>query len=111
MKFINREPREPIYLNSSDPEAINEYTLDQKIDDIKIMSNVELKHLKEVAEFNRLEVQLRVYGLEKAGKSYEEETSLLKRIKDQIDKIDTLITANVEDNSLSWEWDELEGEK
>ena len=50
MKFINREPREPIYLNSSDPETMNEYTLEQKIDDIKIMSNVELKHLKEVAE-------------------------------------------------------------
>ena len=108
MKFINREPRETIYLNSSDPGTMNEYTLDQKIDDIKIMSNVELKHLKEVAEFNRLEVQLRIYGLEKAGKSYEEKTFLLKRINDQIDKIDTLITANTKDNSLSWEWNALE---
>ncbi len=107
MKFINREPREPIYLNSSDPETMNEYTLDQKIDDIKIMSNVELKHLKEVAEFNRLEVQLRVYGLEKAGKSYEDQTILLKRINEQIEKIDTLITANVKDNGLSWQWAEL----
>ena len=108
MKFINREPREPIYLNSSDPETMNEYTLDQKIDDIKIMSNVELKHLKEVAEFNRLEVQLRVYGLEKAGRSHGEQTFLLKRINDQIDKIDTLITTNAKNNSLSWQWDELE---
>ena len=107
MKFINRELRELIYLNSSDPETMDKYTLDQKIGDIKIMSNVELKHLKEVTEFNRLEVQLRVYGLKKAGKSYEEQTFLLKRINDQIEKIDTLITANVKDNGLSWQWDEL----
>ena len=57
---------------------------------------------KEVAEFNRLEVQLRIYGLEKAGKGYEEETFLLKRINNHIENINKFMAKNVKDNYWTW---------
>jgi len=106
MKFINTEPRHPIYLDTDIPEWQTDYTMDEKLGSIKMMGNVQLREVKEIAEFNRLEVQLRVYGLEKAGKKYEEETFLLKRINNHIENIDKLMAKNAKDNY--WTWDELE---
>ena len=106
MKFINTEPRHPIYLDTDIPEWQTDYTMDEKLGSIKMMGNVQLREVKEIAEFNRLEVQLRIYGLEKAGKGYEEETFLLKRINNHIENIDKLMAKNAKDNY--WTWQELE---
>ena len=109
MKFINTESRHPIYLDTDIPEWQTDYTMDEKLGSIKMMGNVQLREVKEIAEFNRLEVQLRIYGLEKADKGYEEETFLLKRINNHIENIDKLMAKNAKDNY--WTWNELEDEE
>lgn len=106
MNFLNKEPRHPIYLNTDIPEWQKDYSIDEKVSDIKIMGNVQLREIKEVAEFNRLEIKLRIYGLKKAGKSYEEEIFLLKRIQSQIDNISEHIKTNAKDNKWTLKFDE-----
>ena len=60
MKFLNKESRHPIYLNTDIPAWQKDYTMQEKVSDIRLMGNVQLSQIKEVAEFNRLEIQLRI---------------------------------------------------
>jgi hypothetical protein len=98
MKFLNKESRHPIYLNTDIPAWQKDYTMQEKVSDIRLMGNVQLSQIKEVAEFNRLEIQLRIYSLKKAGKKYEGETFLLKLIENQIKDISEHIKFNAKDN-------------
>jgi len=76
MKFLNKEPRHPRYLHTDIPEWQKDFTMEQKLGDIKLMSNVQLSELKEVAEFYRLDMQLRIYKLKEQSLSHTKETSL-----------------------------------
>ena len=106
MKFLNKKPRHPIYLNSSIPEWQKDYTMKQKLGDIKMMANVQLSQEKEVAEFHRLDVQLRIYKLKEQNLPHERETFILKRIDNHINTIKQHISENANDNY--WAWQELE---
>ena len=106
MKFINREPRHPIYLNTNIPDWQKDYTIHEKVSDIRLMGNVQLRQIQEVAEFNRLEIKLRIYGLKNAGKDYHKEKFLLKRIENQIKKISEHIKVNAKYNRWSLKFEE-----
>jgi hypothetical protein len=82
MKFLNKEPRHPRYLHTDIPEWQKDFTMEQKLGDIKLMSNVQLSELKEVAEFYRLDMQLRIYKLKEQSLSHIKETTLLDSIRD-----------------------------
>jgi hypothetical protein len=103
MKFLNKEPRHPIYLNSSIPEWQKDFTMEQKLGDIKLMSNVQLSELKEIAEFYRLDIQLRIYKLKEQSLSHTKETALLDSINEHIKDIDEHMTENDKDNYWSVE--------
>jgi hypothetical protein len=103
MKFLNKELRHPIYLNSSIPEWQKDYTMEQKLGDIKMMANVQLSQEKEVAEFHRLDVQLRIYKLKEKNLSHERETFILKRIDNHINTIKQHISENANDNYWAWQ--------
>jgi hypothetical protein len=106
MKFLNKEPRHPIYLNSSIPEWQKDYTMEQKLGDIKMMANVQLTQVKEVADFYRLEIELRIYNLKEQKLPHERETFILKRIDNHINTIKQHISENANDNY--WAWQDLE---
>lgn len=108
MKFLNKEPRYPIYLNTDIPKWQDDYTMEQKLGDIKMMANVQLSQEKEVAEFYRLDIKLRILNLKEKNLPYERESFLLKRIENQIKDINKYITKNAKDNY--WAWQELEDE-
>ena len=103
MKFLNKKPRHPIYLNSSIPEWQKDYTMEQKLGDIKMMANVQLSQEKEIAEFHRLYVQLRIYKLKDLNLSHERETFILKRINDHIKTINQYMSENAKDNYWAWQ--------
>ncbi len=103
MKFLNKESRYPIYLNSSIPEWQKDYTMEQKLGDIKMMANVQLSQEKEIAEFHRLDVQLRIYKLKDQNLSHERETFILKRINDHIKTINQYMSENAKDNYWAWQ--------
>jgi hypothetical protein len=106
MKFLNKEPRHPRYLHTDIPEWQKDYTMEQKLGDIKMMANVQLSQEKEVAEFYRLDVQLRIYKLKEQNLSHERETFILKRIDNHIKTINQHISENAKDNY--WAWQDLE---
>lgn len=103
MKFLNKEPRHPRYLHSDIPEWQKDFTLEQKLGDIKLMSNVQLSELKEVAEFYRLDIQLRIYKLKEQSLSHTKETALLDSINEHIKDIDEHMIENDKDNYWSVE--------
>ena len=103
MKFLNKEPRHPIYLNNDVPEWQKDYTMEQKLGDIKMMANVQLSQEKEVAEFYRLDMQLRIYKLKEQSLSHTKETSLLDSINEHIKVIDEHMIENDKDNYWSVE--------
>ena len=103
MKFLNREPRHPRYLHTDIPEWQKDFTMEQKLGDIKLMSNVQLSELKEVAEFYRLDMQLRIYKLKEQSLSHIKETSLLDSINEHIKDIDEHMIENDKDNYWSVE--------
>ena len=103
MKFLNKEPRYPRYLHTDIPEWQQDFTLEQKLGDIKLMSNVQLSELKEVAEFYRLDMQLRIYKLKEQNLSHTKETTLLDSINEHIKDIDEHMTENDKDNYWSVE--------
>ena len=103
MKFLNKEPRHPRYLHTDIPEWQKDFTLEQKLGDIKLMSNVQLSELKEVAEFYRLDIQLRIYKLKEQSLSHTKETSLLDSINEHIKDIDEHMIENDKDNYWSVE--------
>jgi len=103
MKFLNREPRHPRYLHTDIPEWQKDFTMEQKLGDIKLMSNVQLLELKEVAEFYRLDMQLRIYKLKEQSLSHTKETSLLDSINEHIKDIDEHMIENDKDNYWSVE--------
>ena len=80
--------------------------MEQKLGDIKMMANVQLSQEKEVAEFYRLDVQLRIYKLKEQNLLHERETFNLKRINNHIKTINKHISENAKDNY--WAWQELE---
>tara|TARA_Y100000389_G_C17423378_1_gene498087 strand:- start:391 stop:726 length:336 start_codon:yes stop_codon:yes gene_type:complete len=107
MKFLNKEPRQPIWLSTvNEVERLKDYTMEQKLGDIKMMANVQLSQEKEVAEFYRLDVQLRMYKLKEQNLSHERETFILKRIDNHIKTINQHISENANDNY--WAWQDLE---
>ena len=106
MKFLNKEPRHPRYLHTDIPEWQKDFTMEQKLGDIKMMANVQLSQEKEVAEFYRLDVQLRIYKLKEQNLSHERETFILKRIDNHIKTINQHISENANDNY--WAWQDLE---
>ena len=73
MKFLNKEPRYPIYLNTDIPKWQDGYTIEQKLGDIKVMANVQLSQEKQVAEFYRLDIQLRIFNLKEQNLPFERE--------------------------------------
>ena len=77
--------------------------MEQKLGDIKLMSNVQLLELKEVAEFYRLDMQLRIYKLKEQSLSHIKETSLLDSINEHIKDIDEHMIENDKDNYWSVE--------
>jgi len=101
MKFLNKEPRHPRYLHTDIPEWQKDFTMEQKLGDIKLMSNVQLSELKEVAEFYRLDMQLRIYKLKEQNLSHTKETALLDSINEHIKNIDEHIAENDKDNYWS----------
>ena len=103
MKFLNKEPRYPRYLHTDIPEWQKDFTMEQKLGDIKLMSNVQLSELKEVAEFYRLDMQLRIYKLKEQSLSHTKETSLLDSINEHIKDIDEHMIENDKDNYWSVE--------
>lgn len=103
MKFLNKEPRHPRYLHTDIPEWQKDFTMEQKLGDIKLMSNVQLSELKEVAEFYRLDMQLRIYKLKEQSLSHTKETSLLDAINEHIKVIDEHMIENDKDNYWSVE--------
>jgi hypothetical protein len=102
MKFLNKEPREPIWLSTEVPEWQKDYTMEQKLGDIKMMANLELSQVKEVADFHRLDIELRIFSLKEQNIPYEREIFILKRINNHIKEVDMHIQTNARDNSLSW---------
>ena len=106
MKFLNKEPRHPIYLNTDIPDWQKDYTMEQKLGDIKMMANVQLSQEKEVAEFHRLDIQLRIFNLKEQNLPFERELFILKRIENQIKDINKYIAKNAKDNY--WAWRDLE---
>jgi hypothetical protein len=103
MKFLNKEPRHPRYLHTDIPEWQKDFTMEQKLGDIKLMSNVQLSELKEIAEFYRLDIQLRIYKLKEQSLSHVKETSLLDSINEHIKDIDEHMIENDKDNYWSVE--------
>jgi hypothetical protein len=103
MKFLNKEPRHPRYLHTDIPEWQKDFTMEQKLGDIKLMSNVQLSELKEVAEFYRLDIQLRIFKLKEQNLSYTKEKTLLDSINEHIKDIDEYMTENDKDNYWSVE--------
>ena len=103
MKLLNKEPRYPRYLHTDIPEWQKDFTMEQKLGDIKLMSNVQLSELKEVAEFYRLDMQLRIYKLKEQSLSHIKETSLLDSINEHIKDIDEHMIENDKDNYWSVE--------
>jgi len=103
MKFLNKEPRHPRYLHTDIPDWQKDFTMEQKLGDIKLMSNVQLLELKEVAEFYRLDMQLRIYKLKEQSLSHIKETSLLDSINEHIKDIDEHMIENDKDNYWSVE--------
>ena len=103
MKFLNKEPRHPRYLHTDIPEWQKDFTMEQKLGDIKLMSNVQLSELKEVAEFYRLDMQLRIYKLKEQSLSHTKETTLLDSINEHIKDIDEHMIENDKDNYWSVE--------
>ena len=103
MKFLNKEPRHPRYLHTDIPEWQKDFTMEQKLGDIKLMSNVQLSELKEVAEFYRLDMQLRIYKLKEQSLSHTKETALLDSINEHIKDIDEHMIENDKDNYWSVE--------
>jgi len=106
MKFLNKEPRHPIYLNTDIPDWQKDYTMEQKLGDIKMMANVQLSQEKEVAEFHRLDIQLRIFNLKEHNLLFERELFILKRIENQIKVINKYIAKNAKDSY--WAWKDLE---
>ena len=103
MKFLNKEPRHPRYLHTDIPEWQKDFTMEQKLGDIKLMSNLQLSELKEVAEFYRLDMQLRIYKLKEQSLSHTKETALLDSINEHIIDIDEHMIENDKDNYWSVE--------
>ena len=103
MKFLNKEPRHLRYLHTDIPEWQKDFTMEQKLGDIKLMSNVQLSELKEVAEFYRLDIQLRIYKLKEQSLSHTKETALLDSINEHIKDIDEHLVENDKDNYWSVE--------
>ena len=106
MKFLNKEPRHPIYLNTDIPEWQKDYTMERKLGDIRMMANVQLSQEKEVAEFYRLDIKLRILSLKEKNLAYERELFILKRIENQIKDINQHISKNAKDNY--WAYKDLE---
>ena len=84
------------------PEWQKDYTMEQKLGDIKLMANFQLSQEKEVAEFYRLDMQLRIFNLKEQKLSYEKESLILKRIENQINDINQHISDNAKGNYWSW---------
>jgi hypothetical protein len=103
VKFLNKEPRHLRYLHTDIPEWQKDFTMEQKLGDIKLMSNVQLSELKEVAEFYRLDIQLRIYKLKEQSLSHLKEKTLLDSINKHIKDIDEHMTENDKDNYWSVE--------
>jgi hypothetical protein len=103
MKFLNKEPRHLIYLNTDILKWQKDFTMKQKLGDIKMMANIQLSQVKEVADFYRLEIGLRIYNLKEQNLPYERETFILKRIDNHIKTISQHISENAKDNYLAWE--------
>ena len=74
-----------------------------------MMANVQLSQEKEVAEFYRLEIELRIFNLKEQNLSYKRESLILMRIEKQITEIDQHISKNAKDNY--WAWEGLEDEE
>ena len=102
MKFLNKEPREPIWLSTEVLESQKGFTMEQKLGDIKMMANLDLSQVKEVADFHKLDIELRIFSLKEQNLPYEREIFILKRINNHIKEVDMHIQKNARDNSLSW---------
>jgi len=103
MKFLNKEPRQPIWLSTvNQVECLKDYTMEQKLGDIKMMANLDLSQVKEVADFHKLDIELRIFSLKEQNLSYEREIFILRRINNHIKEVDMHIQKNARDNSLSW---------
>ena len=103
MKFLNKEPRQSIWLSTvNQVERLKDYTMEQKLGDIKMMANLDLSQVKEVADFHKLDIELRIFSLKEQNLSYEREIFILKRINNHIKEVDMQIQKNARDNSLSW---------
>ena len=103
MKFLNKEPRQSIWLSTvNQVERLKDYTMEQKLGDIKMMANIDLSQVKEVADFHKLDIELRIFNLKEQNLPYEREIFILKRINNHIKEVDMHIQKNARDNSLSW---------
>ena len=85
------------------PEWQKDYSMEQKLGDIKLMSNVQLSELKEVAEFYRLDMQLRIYKLKEQNLLHVNEAAILDSINNHIKDVDEHMTENDKDNYWSLE--------
>jgi|TARA_B110000285_G_C14788197_1_gene451784 hypothetical protein len=103
MKFLNKEPRHQRHMRTDIPEWQKDYSMEQKLGDIKLMSNVQLSELKEVAEFYRLDMQLRIYKLKEQNLLHVNEAAILDSINNHIKDVDEHMTENDKDNYWSLE--------
>ena len=94
MKRLNKELRELRPMNPSIYSWMSDIPVEEQIVHVKSYANVQLRETLNVAQSNKMQIELRIYKLKQENKIYEKETDFIKAIDKNIDNINKALEEN-----------------